>query len=448
MEIIQEILINESKMSLKLDFSCSYCSKILSSPIHLPCFCDSICDEHLKESSVLKSKLIKCKTCHQEFDLHNTEFKSNAKFKSLINKEIYLSDEEKSLKKFLKDSIQNFFKIQEKLEQNKNDSMLVGHNHFLEIRRKIDLQREELKEEIDKISLAMIDQVKGMEALYVSQFENSLPRIDFGTLENEIENLNNKFREVNLPIDSIKQILLEREQSISKLNSKLERINKIKETLIQSNTFKPNLAFEKESFGHLDLVKYLDDPFKSQILSFTQSLELIQLCEFSSEQKWRLIYRGSQHGFKAKDFHENCDGKADTLTLIRSSGCSNIFGGYTYVTWDSISKNKADVDAFIFSLTNKDNQSYKIKVNDSNKAIYCNSNWGPVYGGSINPAGNRIIRGDIRVTDNCNLNEESASFLSDNYKHPKYLYGTIEAASFLAGSPKFKVDEIEVYQKE
>jgi hypothetical protein len=43
---------------------------------------------------------------------------------------------------------------------------------------------------------------------------------------------------------------------------------------------------------------------------------------------------------------------------------------------------------------------------------------------------------------------ESYSNLGSSYKHPKYAQGTNEAQSFLAGSHRFRLDEIEVYQKE
>jgi hypothetical protein len=43
---------------------------------------------------------------------------------------------------------------------------------------------------------------------------------------------------------------------------------------------------------------------------------------------------------------------------------------------------------------------------------------------------------------------DSYSSLGGTYKHPKYEYGTNEARTFLAGSFKFQLDEIEVYQKE
>ena len=44
--------------------------------------------------------------------------------------------------------------MNEQLQDAKNSFDLDSHNHFQEIRRKIDVQREELKDQIDKIALA------------------------------------------------------------------------------------------------------------------------------------------------------------------------------------------------------------------------------------------------------------------------------------------------------
>ena len=49
----------------------------------------------------------------------------------------------------------------------------------------------------------------------------------------------------------------------------------------------------------------------------------------------KLCYRASLHGWSSQHFHEKCDGKADTVVLVKVGNC--IFGGYTdqTLTWDS-----------------------------------------------------------------------------------------------------------------
>ena len=55
------------------------------------------------------------------------------------------------------------------------------------------------------------------------------------------------------------------------------------------NEFTPNLSFSPDSFGKLHLNEYSRDPFESQILSGTQPLDLIKVCEFSPKDKWTLL---------------------------------------------------------------------------------------------------------------------------------------------------------------
>ena len=65
------------------------------------------------------------------------------------------------------------------------------------------------------------------------------------------------------------------------------------------------------------------------------------------DKKWKLLYqyvilrmsrdlyRGSRDGFTAGVFHEKCDKKGETITIIRNedNGQKNIFGGYSSKSW-------------------------------------------------------------------------------------------------------------------
>jgi hypothetical protein len=93
-------------------------------------------------------------------------------------------------------------------------------------------------------------------------------------------------------------------------------------------------------------------------------MDLIKLCEFPPKGKWSLSYRGGRDGFTAKDFHEKCDGKPNTLAIFKAKDSSFIFGGYTTIALESLSQGryKSDPAAFIFSLTNKDKKPFKSKI--------------------------------------------------------------------------------------
>ena len=101
----------------------------------------------------------------------------------------------------------------------------------------------------------------------------------------------------------------------------------------------------------------------------------MSLCELKFGQKWNLIYKAIQDGFKSSDFHSKCDDKPNTLIIIKSIN-GNVFGGYTEQTWNHTDGYKNDPNSFIFSLINKLNKTIKVK-STKDFSIYCINNEGP-----------------------------------------------------------------------
>jgi hypothetical protein len=89
-----------------------------------------------------------------------------------------------------------------------------------------------------------------------------------------------------------------------------------------------------------------------------------------------LLYSGSTHGWEISKFHELCDEKGPTITVMKSKA-GRVFGGFAMQSWDSETGDfKADEKAFIYSIDRK--QIYR--VIDAQKALYCSSGWGPCFG--------------------------------------------------------------------
>ena len=83
------------------------------------------------------------------------------------------------------------------------------------------------------------------------------------------------------------------------------------------------------------------------------------------------------HGWKAKDFHDRCNGKGATLVVVKTDK-GRIFGGYTSVSWESAGGvYKDDKSAFLFSVNN----NRKYPITDSTKAIKNYTSYGPLFGG-------------------------------------------------------------------
>ncbi len=132
------------------------------------------------------------------------------------------------------------------------------------------------------------------------------------------------------------------------------------------------------------------------------------MCEFSLKDKWTLLYRGTRDGFGAADFHSKCDGHSNTLTIVKAHGSSYIFGGFNSIPWDNSSGFKSDPNAFLFSLTNKDNKPCKMRQIHTLKSINCKSAYGPIFGGGS----------DFYIGNSANTTAGSGSNLGVSFQHP------------------------------
>jgi hypothetical protein len=122
----------------------------------------------------------------------------------------------------------------------------------------------------------------------------------------------------------------------------------------------------------------------------------------------------------------------------------NIFGGFTPVEWESrawhwgegyvnqLWKTDDSQKSFIFTLKNPHNISarkFALKPEMKHRALHCDSKWGPCFSG-------------IDVSDNCNTNAESHTYLGWTYINDTGL----DPKRLFTGSEKFKVKEIEVFE--
>jgi hypothetical protein len=119
------------------------------------------------------------------------------------------------------------------------------------------------------------------------------------------------------------------------------------------------------------------------------------------------------------------------LTILKANGSSYVFGGFTSINWNCSNDYKSDPNAFLFSLTNRDNQPSKMRQINTTDSILCHSGYGPTFGGGH----------DIFISDSANTTMDSYLNLGNSYR-------PTQGVSFLAGSSPFQLSEIEVYEKE
>lgn len=130
-----------------------------------------------------------------------------------------------------------------------------------------------------------------------------------------------------------------------------------------------------------------------------------------------------------------CDNIGHTVSLI-SSEQGKLFGGYSSIPWTSpiATEWKKDDKAFIFSLTNR---TKHVQVQNKQQALDHSKDYSVAFG-----------RGhDFRISDNCNINNESYSNFGYTFSLPEgMVLNSDEAKSYLAGTYQYKVIEVEVYK--
>src|SRR3990167_3266040 len=166
-------------------------------------------------------------------------------------------------------------------------------------------------------------------------------------------------------------------------------------------------------------------------LSFLSS----RLSQFTKATK---LFSTRDHPTKtnvAKEFHEACDGKKNTLVIIKSG--QYITGGYTEVAWSSpllvpSVPLSSSSQAFLFSVTKQ-----KVYPNiGKHCGIWCRDVYGPCFGG--NGGGSDIcVQGNYKRPDNL-------AHLGGNYSAE----GALHPHDELFGTEKFTIDEYEVYKLE
>jgi hypothetical protein len=150
-------------------------------------------------------------------------------------------------------------------------------------------------------------------------------------------------------------------------------------------------------------------------------------------REWTLLYRGSRDGFASSNFHGQCDGKSNTVTLIETTN-GHIFGGFTPLAWDSSTGSTADRTrgSFLFTLKNpRGTAERKFSLLNASCAICSHSSYGPRFGSNA----------DISVADGCNGNASSYTHLGAGYENDTGLDGK----QVFTGEYYFTAKEVEVF---
>ncbi|XP_067031246.1 uncharacterized protein [Acropora muricata] len=189
---------------------------------------------------------------------------------------------------------------------------------------------------------------------------------------------------------------------------------------------------------------YVNLNLTSAILNKVQGKYLEQLKTFlypvlqnAPSIKFVRCWHAQTDGWAASTFHNNCDGKSRTVTIIRVG--AHIFGGYVDKPWSSSAAYVSSSTSFIYSLHNVngyDPMKLQIKPGQEGYAIYTYPIYGPTFG----------YNHDIYISNNAGSNR--SSFFSCNHSYqlpPGYFSASSSCDASFAGSRLFTPTDIEVF---
>ena len=181
--------------------------------------------------------------------------------------------------------------------------------------------------------------------------------------------------------------------------------------------------------------------FNSNIVNFEDILFVInrlkKLHPKIPEINLALVYRASEDGDRAADFHKKCDRIGHNLVIIKTRK-GNIFGGFTFKNWEHMPR---DIDEKRPNLgsASRDSRAFGFNVNiqkiyENEKpnefAIWCNKNYGPTFKNNL-----------FQIFDSCMKKGGYCSVRTNSH-----FGGQLTDFEIAGGESRFRVEELEVYE--
>ena len=298
--------------------------------------------------------------------------------------------------------------------------------------------------------------------------------------EKNISELYNTINELNTKTDSLfnitKKLESQNNELSTKTNNLMSNISKISSSSVQYNTCNNNMhpslpvtQIKKASQNYYhtmenqnqmpknqapyyaktnpnlnnnsNLLANSKNSINSKIVNYEDIIFLFnRLKEIHPKIKdvnFTLVYRASEDGDRASDFHQRCDKIGPNVVLIKTKR-GNIFGGFTLKNWEHMPRDidinrpnlgsaSRDSKAFGFSVNNQ-----KIYNNDkpTEFAIWCNRNYGPTFKNNL-----------FQIFDQCMKKGGYCSIRSNSH-----FGGQMYDYEISGGESRFRVEDLEVFE--
>ena len=233
-------------MNAKEHLTCSYCNEIYKQPIALLCG-DTICKQHIDELiSNNSTNKFTCPLCNKES--LNQNFVVNKLIQNLIESNLHKFEVDSKFKKIyenLKTEIGNLEKI---LKDPEN----IIYEEINELKRQVDLDRENLKGEIDSLADGIIQQLESYETRFKAEYKENIHLENYNALVQSSRKQLNEYEQCLNLFSTTSEERNEKSLQIEKITVDLQpKITQLKQSLFSNISLTYRSSNSKDLFGKL-----------------------------------------------------------------------------------------------------------------------------------------------------------------------------------------------------
>ena len=368
------------------------------------------------------------------------------------------------------------------LTEKQNDTKVYETINYLgnelnELKEKVDKQEKDINrasfsnKENTKNDTEIINKINNLEMIISTlqsqikaiQEEKNSTNITNANNENVLTELINTINDSNSKIDSLFNITQKLSKENNDLNSKINNIMSDISKLSTKITINPKISNQEKIISRANYHRPIDtqdhnnpisyynkttpsinipkNTINSNIVNYEDIIFLVnRLKEISPKIhkiNFILVYRASEDGDRAMNFHQKCDKIGPNLVLIKTRK-GNIFGGFTFKNWEHMPRDIDDKRPNLGSAS-RDSKAFGFNVNNqkiynnekpNEFAIWCNRNYGPTFKNNL-----------FQIFDSCLKKGGYCSVKSNSH-----FGGQLSDFEIAGGESRFRVEELEVFE--
>ena len=199
---------------------CNSCKEKLKAPVFLPCG-HSICKHHVEEmeENNNKRRKIECSNCSETHEIPHNGFVPNRALDHLMKIKIDKLDLGEEYNSAF-DKFSRFADLLENFNNAKSNPAMKIHTILSNLRNKVDLRREELKQEIDKEALKLIEKIDEFE----KECKASKSIKSDSSLDNKIGEWRNDIEQSRLVLSTLERNTKKWNEISNKMSSHLKEL--------------------------------------------------------------------------------------------------------------------------------------------------------------------------------------------------------------------------------